>query len=292
MLDSTVKTRIAIGLFLISLFLSLVYVDHLTGRGLCLGLLIVAIVTTGLHEYAKLSEAAGALTQRKRMMAFGALFCLLPVLEFEFGFHGAVQWESGVIVALFFSLLIPVLGRQPSSLIFIGLGSSMFGFFYVAFLGSFVQKLRFFHESGNQLGPTLMLYVVFIAKGVDVFAFFTGKYLGRTKLIPHISPDKTIAGFVGGMTGALVITSAFAHWTGLGTLLPGRYILPFSMIVGLIVIVGDLVESFLKRSAAIKDSAKLLPTFGGVLDVIDSILAAAPVVYFGLIAIQHLRHDL
>jgi phosphatidate cytidylyltransferase len=287
MIDNVVKTRLKIGIVLLSTICGLLYVDHITQRGLCIGLLVPLLFFFGFREFAILAKSAGLDVAMTRLQVFGTLLACLPVLDHELGFHGILQWEGAFFALYFFSLVFPALNDQPSKAVFTSLCGSIFGIIYIWFLGSFALRLRYMDGPG--IGEAALFYTIIVAKGTDIFAFFTGKYLGKTKLIPHISPGKTFMGFVGGMIGAVAITAAFCHWTPLGLILPWRYVLPFAIVVGLVVVAGDLVESLLKRSAEIKDSAKLLPTFGGILDVIDSILAAAPVVYYGLKVIESLR---
>jgi phosphatidate cytidylyltransferase len=288
MLDNVVKTRLKIGLALLGAICGLLYIDHITHRALCIGMLVPLLFFFGLREYGILAKNAGLDVAMNRMAIFGALLSALPVLNHELGFSGILEWEGAFFVLFFFSLVFPALSDQPSKAVFGSLCGSLFGVIYIWFLGSYAMRIRYM-DWGVGVGEAALFYTIFVAKGTDIFAFFTGKYLGKTKFIPHISPGKTFMGFVGGMIGAVIITAAFCAWTPFGLLLPWRYMVPFAIVVGLVVVAGDLVESLIKRSAEIKDSAKLLPTFGGILDVIDSILTAAPVVYYGLKGIERLR---
>ncbi|MDF1664444.1 MAG: phosphatidate cytidylyltransferase [Planctomycetota bacterium] len=287
MLDDVVKTRLKIGLSLLAAICGLLYLDHWSNRALCIGLLVPLLFFFGLREFAILAKAAGLNVAVNRMSFFGAFLACLPVLNYELGFSGILEWEGAFFVLYFLALVFPALSDQPSKALLGGLAGSVFGVIYIWFLGSYALRLRYMEGPG--IGEAALFYTIFVAKGTDIFAFFAGKYLGKTKFIPHISPGKTFVGFIGGMVGAVLITAAFCAWTPLGLLLPWRYMLPFAIVVGLVVVAGDLVESLIKRSAAIKDSANLLPTFGGILDVIDSILTAAPVVYYGLKGIESLR---
>lgn len=286
MVDSVVKTRVAIGLTLIAVFSALLISDHVRDSALCFHLIVLGAVVFGLREFAVLATAAGSPVKAGPLMAFGGAVVLLPLLEQELGLRGLGELVPAVVIAWFFALVFPALRFQPSREVFRGLTAGLFGLVYIAVLASYVQKVRAL--PGHGVGEAAMLYTVVIAKGTDIFAFFAGKYLGRTKFIPHISPGKTVAGFVGGMAGALIITLAFVAWTPLGLCLEWRFAPAFAILLGLVVVAGDLVESLIKRSAEIKDSAKLLPAFGGVLDVIDSILAAAPFVYYGLVGLRRL----
>jgi phosphatidate cytidylyltransferase len=114
----------------------------------------------------------------------------------------------------------------------------------------------------------------------DIGAFFVGRKFGRVRLAPAVSPGKTWEGVLGGVAVSALIAFVGSNWFGI----------PWPMFVGLCLaavafsIVGDLTESLLKRFAGVKDSGKLFPGHGGVMDRIDSVTGAAPVLFFGLIA--------
>ena len=125
--------------------------------------------------------------------------------------------------------------------------------------------------------------VVFLvaAKTGDSGAYFVGTRWGRHKLAPRTSPNKTVEGTLGGLAASVVATLLAAWLLRLGG--GAGFWAMFGLLVGAVGQVGDLVESALKRSAGVKDSANLVPTFGGVLDVIDSPLLSAPVAYWLLV---------
>jgi phosphatidate cytidylyltransferase len=180
-------------------------------------------------------------------------------------------------------LFIPALFGGPSREKFHSLATTALGIFYLGVMGGFMIRIRY--VDGGKVGETAALFAICVAKIPDVFAYFIGRSFGRTKLIPSVSPGKTVAGFVGGLVGAEVVTVGFALATPLGSVLPPRLAPAFAILFGLVSIAGDLVESLFKRSAELKDSARLFPTFGGVLDVVDSIVLTAPVVYASLIGL-------
>jgi phosphatidate cytidylyltransferase len=118
-----------------------------------------------------------------------------------------------------------------------------------------------------------LLLLLLIVVGADTGAFFSGKLFGRVKLAPQISPGKTWEGVIGGMVVVAVVAAVYAMQTG-GKL---AVYLPLCLAIAVISIVGDLTVSVFKRKAGVKDSGRLFPGHGGVLDRIDSIAAAAPV---------------
>jgi phosphatidate cytidylyltransferase len=159
---------------------------------------------------------------------------------------------------------------------------TLLGLLYVPFLFNFVALLAF--TPGDPVQTRfLFIYLLAVTKFSDVGAYVIGSLIGRHKMIPRISPGKTWEGFAGAILTSLVISIALVHFMGgrvqdisfadsiiLGLLLP------------LISVVGDLAESVVKRDASIKDSGRSIPGIGGALDLIDSILFTAPVLYFYL----------
>ena len=167
---------------------------------------------------------------------------------------------------------------------------------FVAYLGllpSFLIQLRW---PPPQYGALSM--AIFVPKCGDIAAYFTGRFIGRHRMTPALSPKKTWEGFVGGLVGAVVAALILNHFY-LKELLEGKFMsafqinetvlrggdwaaLGFGLTVGLAGVLGDLAESLIKRDCRRKDAADTVPGFGGVLDVIDSILFAAPVAYLWL----------
>jgi len=161
---------------------------------------------------------------------------------------------------------------------------TMFGLMYVPWLLNFIQKINFF--PGVE-GKYFLLYFILLTKFSDMGAYVVGSLLGRHKMIPRISPGKTWEGFVGAIvisTGASVV---FVHF--LGRHLAGMN-LGHAIVLGIILsftaVIGDLIESLFKRECGAKDSGHVLPGIGGVLDLLDSLLFNAPIMYL------YLRHIL
>ncbi len=143
---------------------------------------------------------------------------------------------------------------------------------WLAFLAIRANQIEFseFH------GTYLLLFLFALVWSADVGAYFTGKRFGKHKLMPNVSPGKTIEGFAGGnVCAALValIAGLFFGWTGNQIVA----VMALALLISTVSVIGDLTESMLKRQAGVKDSGKILPGHGGVLDRIDSLTATAPV---------------
>jgi len=164
-------------------------------------------------------------------------------------------------------------------------GSSLLAVLYPGFFLSFITRMTGLPEPA--LTVAFFLCVIF---GDDMLAYFLGSLLGRsTRLDLPVSPNKSIVGFAGGIAGAVIVALLF-HWLAGG--FPRRGLGPdiaVAAAIGILGIVGDLVESGLKRSAGVKDSGVIIPGRGGILDSIDSLLLAAPLFYVLLVLLPAAR---
>lgn len=189
-----------------------------------------------------------------------------------------------IITFAFFLILVLVTQmfrfQADFSKMLTGIGVTILGVLYIAFLGGFLISTRvgFENTSVPYLSTKLLAFFFLVAFGADAGAYFAGKNLGKHKLIPKISPNKTWEGAAGG----LILSSAFA---ALATYfffpeLPYKYSIPLALAITIIGIFGDLAESAMKRGANVKDTASILPGHGGLLDRLDSLLFGAPILYY------------
>jgi phosphatidate cytidylyltransferase len=139
-------------------------------------------------------------------------------------------------------------------------------------------------NSPGSLGLVALLSMIAVVKLSDTGAYFTGRLIGQRKLAPRLSPGKTWEGFLGGMglalVGALIMLGPVSAWLDCPVHLGWRWTVAscgYAIVVALAGVIGDLSISLVKRDVGVKDSSSWLPGFGGVLDIIDSILVAAPV---------------
>jgi phosphatidate cytidylyltransferase len=152
------------------------------------------------------------------------------------------------------------------------LAATVFGVWYIVFLFSFVILIR------NMSNGFYYVWLIFIgAFATDTFAYFTGKLLGRHKLYPQVSPNKTIEGAIGGVIGCTLISIFYFNYLSINKY---SYIIIFSVYASVFSMVGDLTASKIKREFGIKDFGNCLPGHGGMLDRFDSLLFVAPIVYY------------
>ncbi len=214
----------------------------------------------------------------------GVLLCIVanwsPIF-FRFGLVYSAVWFT-LAVALAVVLLVAFLVEmrrytgEPGVAV-PRLALTVFAVAYLGVLASFFAQLRWLTSDATVSGLMLAL-VVFVPKCNDIGAFFTGTFLGRHKMTPTLSPKKTWEGFAGGMITGAAVAVAFSF---MGPVFRGGALeaVGFGLAVGLAGVLGDLAESLIKRDGGTKDASKSIPGFGGVLDVIDSVLFAAPVAY-------------
>lgn len=162
---------------------------------------------------------------------------------------------------------------------------TLFGLLYVIWMFNFVNKIVYVlpHANGHATGQYYVLYLIVVTKFSDMGAYLTGTVIGKHKMIPHISPKKTWEGFF----GALVFSTLGSY--GMLALMPHHlsrldwlHASFLGVALGFAAIVGDLAESILKRSTDTKDSGSFLPGIGGALDLIDSLLFTAPLLFLYL----------
>ena len=158
---------------------------------------------------------------------------------------------------------------------------SLFAVLYTGGMLSFAYTLRYHNYAIGRTGQSLvLLFPVLLTWASDVGAYFTGRAIGRTKLMPSVSPAKTVEGSIGGIALAVVVAWLFVRrllvpYGQLGLSPAG--IIGFGVAIAIAAQLGDLFESLLKREAAVKDSSSLLPGHGGFLDRVDSLLFVLPV---------------
>jgi phosphatidate cytidylyltransferase len=235
------------------------------------------IAMLALWEYLGLTERCGAAPPRAACLtALAALFV------------GNLQWPDltvPLLSALALALFVYCTFVSPVERVLQDAASAIFGLFYVGLTLLSVPMLR---EQPN--GPTLVVFLLFVVWSGDIAALYVGRSLGRRKLAPSLSPNKTWEGSLGSIAGSLAVTGVLfalanllAQWNFVRLSFAEEawwWWLAIAVVVNVAAQVGDLAESALKRSAGVKDSGALLPGHGGVLDRIDALLLAAPVLWY------------
>ena len=232
-----------------------------------------------------------AMAEKRGMRPFRDLGILIGVslivpVFWALGVQGDPFLAAELELAVFL-LAIPVLGiaqlrayLEETKRSLAPLAATVFGLVYVVVMLNVVQKIRYFPElEGNWW---LMFFIV-VSKMSDTGAYCTGQLIGRTKMIPRVSPGKTWEGFAGGIAFSVFAAWLFVHFGGehFGNL-PLTHALILGVGLGVGSVLGDLVESLFKREVDMKDSGNFFPGIGGILDILDSLLFNAPFMYLYL----------
>jgi len=170
------------------------------------------------------------------------------------------------------------------------IATTLFGLMYVPWLLNFIQKINFFPFAAGSpadAGKFFLLYFILVTKFSDMGAYAVGSLIGKHKLIPRISPAKTWEGFGGAIVVSTGASLAFVYFFG-AKMVGMNYLHAaiLGVILSIAAVIGDLIESLFKREAGVKDSGSLFPGIGGILDLLDSLLFNAPIMYL------YLRHVL
>src|SRR6266849_5788444 len=253
-------------------------------------LIIVVLAVTGLIEFYGLVDKRD-LVCFKGWGIFGGLLLMAGTflnLTGRLGTTGTParvnDFETSFLILFVLGLCLRQFFSRSNTAGILAISTTLFGLMYVPWLLNFIQKINFF--PGVE-GHYYLLYFVVITKFSDTGAYSVGSLIGRHKMIPRISPGKTWEGFGGAIAVSTLASLVFVHF--LGNKLAGmnwRHATALGIILGVSAVVGDLIESLFKREAGVKDSGKSFPGIGGILDLLDSLLFNAPIMYL------YLRHVL
>jgi phosphatidate cytidylyltransferase len=183
----------------------------------------------------------------------------------------AISLEAVVLIFIFGLAAIGISTRRPMHEVLPGIAASAAGLLFVALPFSYLVRI----DEVERFGRMLVLFTLFLMWAGDTLAYFVGKSLGHLPMAPTLSPQKTWEGALANLIGSLLIGLFFAHWMQVNTMA----LLVIATLGNIAGQLGDLLESAYKRGAATKDSGSLLPGHGGVLDRIDSLILASPVVW-------------
>lgn len=220
----------------------------------------------GLLEFCRM-----ALPQRPVAGIAAALFgSVIPYLFFLHGWHAILL---AITLFLLVSSLYLLFRFNDIRQVVAESGALAFGMLYVPILLGYLSLVR-----SGPMGVKWLFLMMFIVMSGDSAAYYVGSAIGRTKLYPAVSPNKSVEGAIGGLAGslagALLFRMLFFQEIGLSLCLAA------AVTVGAAGQLGDLFESLLKRSCGVKDSGTIIPGHGGILDRLDSILFAAPVIWY------------
>ena len=255
---------------------------------------IASLTYLALLEFFRMAEFTGIKPATKTTLFSCFIIIIFSYLEVL----GLVDREiSNSILPICSVGICTWLLLQPKTGTISDIAASIFGLFYLGFLPSYWIKLRALQSAlnstsdglalgslSNSTGLYLTLTSCLLIVASDIGSFFIGKAFGKRSLSP-ISPSKTIEGLIGGITCSILLATFFAflfNWRN-----PILIGILYGILVSLMALVGDLIESMMKRDAKIKDSGTFLPGHGGILDRIDSYIFTPSVLYYIIIILKY-----
>jgi phosphatidate cytidylyltransferase len=230
-------------------------------------LLIMAVTLIGIAEYNRMSFGTGCGCEKSQTIG-GALLVLLAAAAGDVALLAAFL-TFAVLAVLMLNLLRTDEGGPEMTVV----GKLILGILYIPLLMSHFILLRQTPD-----GVRWIFFILVLAFVGDIAAYYVGRGMGKRKLLPRVSPGKTVEGtiglFAGSVAGVLIFSHFFLPALGIG------HAALMGFVGGIAGQLGDLSESALKRSAGVKDSGTILPGHGGILDRLDCLMFIAPFVYF------------
>lgn len=267
--------RILMGTLMGALFCTLIYLSHEPLFQPLFVLVLAVVIAAALWEYYKITKASGH--QPVETIGIVGSIVYLYALYLTMGQATLVEWPMIVIGLTLLSAFVFYFFSGISPLV--NLAVTVFGIVYLTIPLSSMLLIDI------DYGRYWMLYLILVTKSTDIGAYFAGKQLGRHKLAPVISPKKTwegaVAGFLLGTFASYVLHKISIEYFGVPLFSSSLLALGFGALMTIVAQIGDLSESLLKRDSGVKDSNKL-PGLGGILDMVDSLVFTAPLLYMFL----------
>jgi phosphatidate cytidylyltransferase len=259
-------------------------------------LLITVLALAGLVEFYGVAAKRGMVNFKWCGLLGGALLMVGTFLNVtgQLGTSGSParvnDFETSFLILFVLGLCVRQFVSRDNTAGLTAIATTLFGLMYVPWLLNFIQKICYFPfqvGSAADAGKYFLLYFILVTKFSDMGAYAVGSLIGKHKMVPRISPSKTWEGFGGAILVSTGASLGFVHLFG-SKMFGMNYL--HAAILGVILsvaaVIGDLIESLFKREAGVKDSGKLFPGIGGILDLLDSLLFNAPLMYL------YLRHIL
>lgn len=247
-------------------------------------LLIMFLLSgAGMIEFYDLAKKIG-LPCYKGWGIFGGLSLMISTFFYLSGVAGsniapaqANDFETSFLILFVLGLCVRQFMSKSNPEAITAISTTLFGLMYVPWLLNFIQKINFY--PGIE-GRYYVLHFILVTKFSDLGAYVTGSLIGKHKMIPRISPGKTWEGFAGAIVISTLVSIGYAHLAKghLSNMNP-LHATVLGILLSSTAVVGDLIESLFKREAGVKDSGRLFPGIGGILDLMDSLLFNAPLMY-------------
>ncbi|MEW6001309.1 MAG: phosphatidate cytidylyltransferase [Nitrospirota bacterium] len=234
-------------------------------------LLLILLSILALSEFYSMYYVKGAL--RYSGLFFSIIILYISYLSENF-------FPDIIIITVMAIISIRLLSKRSPRFCLSDISPSLIGVLYIAGLLAFQIQIR-------KAGPEWIVFLYATVWLSDTVAYYLGTSIGKKKLYKEVSPNKTVEGAIGSVIGGILAALIL-----MSVLIPALNIITailIGTIIGLVSVVGDLVESMFKRDTGVKDSSRMIPGHGGILDKIDGVLFAGPILYWILIALRMAR---
>ncbi|MCI0745704.1 MAG: phosphatidate cytidylyltransferase [Verrucomicrobia subdivision 3 bacterium] len=283
LISSTVLWSLVIGaLFTEKLFSDVVFI-----------IVMLLIAGFGLDEFYALCQKRSLVTFKVWGM-FAGLGMMLSTWLYLSGYLVATKsptqansFETSILIVFVLGLCLRQFISRSNTMGIVAISTTLFGLMYVPWLLNFFQKINYYPFEHQKSGHFYLLYFIAITKFSDLGAYVVGSLIGKHKMIPRISPGKTWEGFGGAIFTSTLLSVLFVrfgseYFQGMTYF----HAIVLGVLLSAAAVVGDLIESLFKREAGVKDSGRFFPGIGGMLDLMDSLLFNAPLMYL------YIRHIL
>ena len=290
------RIRIPIGLLLLATVAGIFYLDFRNQTAIFSKTVIAILAVVALSEFYRLMERRGDRPYRWYGIGSAVVGFLLMIVYPPAINTSMIDPQQLWFSAIFLGLMLRLLLDSHEERVLEKTAYTALGLVYIYFLMAHLLLIR---DLGlhpelvlqqedltrrNQAGVIYLFFFVLVVKGTDIGGYLLGKAIGKHKLCPHISPKKSWEGLFGGIVVSLGFAFGLRHlFPVLHNHLSIAMTIAFALVMCLLSLFGDLTKSIVKRRCQVKDSANLIPEFGGILDLVDSLILAAPVAYYWLL---------
>lgn len=232
--------------------------------GIPYSIFITLLATIGFYEYLKINKT--------KILSIEAILGILSVVIIVYTYNYLIEIEIMTIIIILLILYLLLMIFKKNMITIENIGYYLLGVIYLGFSFAFMLETRLIDN-----GLYLTLFIFFITWASDSGAYFIGKKFGKKKLLPEISPKKTVEGSIGGIFFSIIVGLISNYYFNIDD--NWFFIITIAILISIIGQFGDLIESALKRSKGVKDSGTILPGHGGILDRFDSLIFIFLVMY-------------
>ncbi len=266
------KNNLTIRIMSALLFLPVFYLVTWRASPMYFTILVIAAAAVGQYEFYRMAQARGS----KPHMALGIVLGALVVLDSHASLFPALGRYFTITVGMLAIMVGRLFSRRPVEGGLEDVSSSFLGVFYVALLFSYQVAIR-----QGLHGKQWLVFLFFVIWASDIGAYSIGIPFGKHRLYEKVSPKKSVEGLIGALVAAAGMALVCRIWFMPPVIGVGETVV-LGVVLALVGTAGDLTESLFKRAAGVKDSGVVIPGHGGILDRMDSMLFAAPVLYYYL----------